>query len=256
ESLKATSNASMVPLSYEYTTLSKENQKAVTKKIEAKFNLTKKRIPGKKTQFKETRTLIATLSENGKISKIRTDLPKDTFMSYFLVYLMLKSKTGIQTGSKYEYTAIAEEKAKITEGVARVSTLEDYKGFKAYKIENRFDNQNFISYVTNKGETIGVVNPGSGVEAELVGRPKDAIGEFPVPTTVLKTLFGEVPLGTDNIVSKALKQEAFQGTTNPPGSKQFGMPAGTGLVSKPKVEHIEKPLPKVESAESISKESN
>jgi hypothetical protein len=166
----------------------------------------------------------------------------------------IRNTSGLQTGSKYEYKAIAEEKASIAAGEAKVSVMEDFKGIKAFKVENEFDGQKFNSYVTDRGETLGVINPASGVEAELVAKPNDATGSFGLPSDAVKTLFGEVPLGTNNIVSKKLKEESLKTVTEPPGSKEFGTPAGSGIVSKTgvateevktemKVEKIEKPIP-------------
>lgn len=251
ESIKGTSDASLVPINYEYITLVSENNKTTTKKIEANFRSKKNAKKNKNGKKAEIKTLVATVTQDGKVSKIENDLPEGSFMSYFLVYLMLKSKSGLQTGSKYEYKAIAEEKAAIAAGEAKVSTMEDFKGIKAFKIDNEFDGQRFVSFVTDRGETLGVINPASGVEAELVAKPNDAVGTFGTPSDTLKTLFGEVPLGTNNIVSKKLKEEALKSVTEPPGSKEFGTPAGSGVVSKPganettemTVEKIEKPIP-------------
>lgn len=256
ESIKAESDQNLSPISYEYTTLVTENNKPSTKNIQATFKiakLSKKEQDAIKKKLKkdekpptELLKMTATVNENGKKTKIIDDLPKGTFLSYFLVYLMLKSKTGIQTDSKYEYQAIAEEKPKLVDGVAIVRTEEDYMGIKSYKIENQFNNQKFISYVTDKGHVIGVVNPSQSVETQLVAKPAEATGDFNVPATVLKTLFGDVPLGVENIVSAKLHQEALKAVTEPAGLKQYGAPAGTGIQTKvpaQTVEQIEKPLP-------------
>lgn len=99
-----------------------------------------------------------------------------------------------------------------------------------------------------------MINPASGVEADLVAKPNEAVGNFGLPSETLKTLFGEVPLGTNNVVSKKLKEESLKSMTEPPGSKEFGTPAGSGIISKPtvpqqevstemKVENIEKTIP-------------
>lgn len=250
ESIKGASDAALSPLNYEYTTLVTEANKTTTKKIEATFKTKKTAKKNKNNKKVESKTLVATVTQDGKVSKIENDLPEGSFMSYFLIYLMLKSKSGLQTGSKYEYKAIAEEKATIASGEAKVSTLEDFKGIKGYKIENVFDGQKFISYVTDRGETLGVINPASGVEAELVAKPNEAVGSFGMPSEALKTLFGEVPLGTNNVVSKKLKEESLKSVTEPPGSKEFGTPAGSGVISKPvKIEQEVKPEMKVETLE-------
>lgn len=269
ESIKAVSAENLAPISYEYTTLVTENNKPTTKNIQAIFKpakLTKKELVVaqkkldilneqrkarglKPTQTKADKDILrmtATVNDSGKITKIIDDLPKTTFLSYFLVYLMLKSKSGIQTDSRYDYDAIAEEKPKLVEGVAIVRKEEEFKGIKSYKIENKFNEQNFISYVTDKGHVIGVLNPSQSIETELMAKPADATGEFNVPTTILKSLFGDVPLGVENIVSTKLHAEALKPVTEPPGSKQYGAPAGTGIQNKlpaPTVEKIEKPIP-------------
>jgi hypothetical protein len=46
----------------------------------------------------------------------------------------------------------------------------------------------------------------------------------------LKSLFGEVPLGTRNVISKALQAEAF-GADKPAG-KAVGVPGGQGVLIK------------------------
>lgn len=256
ESIKAVSDQNMSPLNYEYTTLVIDSGKQSTKKITATFKpfkLTKKEqskiqktLKSGETVPKEMLKMTATVDENGKITKVIDDLPRGTFLSYFLVYLMLKSKTGIQTDSKYDYQAIAEEKPKLVDGVAIVRNEEEHLGVKTYVVENKFSDQKFISYVTDKGHVIGVVNPSQSIETQLVAKPSEAIGEFTVPSLIMKNLFGEVPLGVTNIISAKLKEEALKPVTEPAGSKQFGAPAGQGIQSKPAeptVEKIEKPVP-------------
>jgi len=91
------------------------------------------------------------------------------------------------------------------------------------------------------------VNPSQSVETQLVAKPADATGDFNIPSTVLKTLFGDVPLGVENIISAKLHQEAMKPITEPAGSKQYGAPAGAGIQTKgpiQTVEQLEKPLPK------------
>ncbi len=277
ESIKAVSDQNLSPISFEYTTLVTENNKASTKNIQASFKVfkfsKKDQALGQKKLDKENKAklakgiavtektapseilkMTAVVNDSGKTNRIVEDLPKGTFLSYFLVYLMLKSKSGIQTDSKYEYKAIAEEKPKLVDGVAIVRKEEEFNGVKAYKIENKFSDQTFISYVTDKGQVIGVLNPSQSIETLLVAKPSEATGEFNVPTTILKNLFGDVPLGAGNIISARLQAEALKPVTEPAGSKQFGTPAGSGIQNKlpgtepntktqPTVEKIEKHMP-------------
>lgn len=266
ESIKAISDQKLTPVSYEYTTLVTENNKTVTKTIQADFKkvkLTKKERDAlqKKMDAKKAENFLkeinnraptdvlrmnATVKDAGQTTKIIDDMPPGTFLSYFLVYLMLKSNTGIQTSSRYEYTAIAEEKPKMVYATATVRNEEDFLGFKAYKIENKFNGQVFDSYVTDKGNILGIKNPPLSIESELMAKPNEAVGDFSVPASVLKSLFGDVPLGVNNIASARLQAEALKPMTEPPGSKNFGAPAGSGIQTKsqaPTIETIEKPVP-------------
>lgn len=250
ESIKAVSDQNLTPISFEYTTLVTENNKPATKNIQASFKVVKltkkeqslaqKKLPKGEKAPTEVLRMTALVNESGKPTKIIDDLPKGTFLSYFLVYLMLKSKTGIQTDSKYEYKAIAEEKPKLVDGIAVVRKEEEFNGIKAYKIENRFNDQKFISYVTDKGHVIGVLNPSQSIETQLVGKPSEATGDFNVPASILKSLFGDVPLGIENIVSARLHADALKSVTEPAGSKQFGAPADSGIQTKMPTQTIEK----------------
>ncbi len=182
ESIKAVSKQDMSPVAYSYTTLT-GNQ---TKTIDAKFDGDK---------------ISATVKEGAKISKINKALPKGTFLSYFLVYEMLKNPKGITPNTKYEYQAIAEEDGSVVKGMAFVKDLEDYNGVKAYKVLNDFKDTKFVSYVTEKGEVLGAKSPVQSVQTELVPESSMATGNFQVPTALIKTLFGDVPVGNKNVLS-------------------------------------------------------
>lgn len=190
ESLKAVADEKLVPISYEYTSVVGKT----TKTIDAKFK------GGKMT---------AVISEAGKSKTVRADIPKGTFLSTFLVYLMLKSKTGLTAETKYEYSAIAEEDATIQKGEALVQAQEVHRGFKTFRILNRFKDIKFISFVNDRGEVLSTNSPANGLTTELVAKPGEAVGAFGTPSAILKNLFKEVPLGTRNAVSKSLQAEAF-----------------------------------------------
>src|SRR5690606_26221447 len=107
ESLRAVADADLNPVSYAYTSIVGK----ATKTIDAKFT------KGKMT---------ATITENGKNKSASLTVPKGGFLSTFLVYLMLKSKSGLTAESKYDYKAIAEEDAAIQKGEAFVNKAETY----------------------------------------------------------------------------------------------------------------------------------
>lgn len=212
ESVKSVADQDLNPISYEYTAL--VGKKAKT--IDAKFSKGK---------------MNGTLTEEGPSKTIRNDLPKGTILSNFLVYLLLKSEKGLQPGQKpFSYKAIAEEDGALQDGTATIEKEEKYRGFRAFKIKNKFKNISFISYVSERGEVLSTNSPENGIATELMAKPNDAVGTFGLSTSILKRLFGEVPLGTNNLLSKAEKEEALKEPT--PGKRE-GIPGGQGIQIKP-----------------------
>jgi hypothetical protein len=207
ESLKASANADLAPLSYAYTSIFGKE----TKTIDAKFVGLK---------------MTAKVKEAGKTKTIRKDLPKGSFLSTFLVYLMLKSKEGLKTDSNYDYQAIAEEDAEVYKGQASVGKEEAYLGLKAFKVQNKFKDVLFVSFVNERGEVLGTNSVSQGISTELVANSTQATAAFPVSAGILKSLFGEVPAGKTNLISKSAKLQP----TNP--GKQEGIPQGQGIQIK------------------------
>nr|BFD64651.1 hypothetical protein BdHM001_33320 [Bdellovibrio sp. HM001]BFD68858.1 hypothetical protein HAGR004_38800 [Bdellovibrio sp. HAGR004] len=212
ESLKAYADAELTPISYEYTSLAGKDSKL----IDAKF---------------KNGNLSAVVKSNGKVSRIEKKIPKGTFLSTFLVYLMLKSKEGLKSETNYEYQAIAEEDAAIYKGQALVGKEETYNGFKAFKILNTFKDIKFLSYVNERGEVLGTNAMGQGIVTELVATPSEAIGTVPYSAAILKTLFGKVPEGDSNVVSRQRKLKANEANAPAP-TKQIGVPPGQGILLK------------------------
>lgn len=219
ESLKAYADAELTPISYEYTSLAGKDSKL----IDAKF---------------KNGNLSAVVKTNGKVSRIEKKIPKGTFLSTFLVYLMLKSKEGLKSETNYEYQAIAEEDAAIYKGQALVGKEETYNGFKAFKILNTFKDIKFLSYVNERGEVLGTNAMGQGIVTELVATPSEAIGSVPYSAAILKTLFGKVPEGDSNVVSRQKKLKANEANAPAP-TKQLGVPPGQGILLKGQQEKTE-----------------
>ncbi|WP_413559080.1 hypothetical protein [Bdellovibrio sp. HCB209] len=186
ESLKAVADAELAPISYEYTSLAGKESKT----IDAKF---------------KAGAMTAVVSINGKIQKIDKKIPKGTFLSTFLVYLMLKSKEGLRSETKYEYQAIAEEDGNIYKGQALVGKEQMFNDFKVFKILNTFKDSKFLSYVNERGEVVATNAMGTGISTELVSTPAEATNGQPYSATILKTLFSTVPAGTQNVVSQGKK---------------------------------------------------
>jgi hypothetical protein len=184
ESVKAYANEDLAPLSYQYTTLI-GNQ---TKVIDAKF---------------EKGKMFATVKDAGKVQKIIKDIPKGSFISSFLVYVMLKSPSGIKQDAKYNYQAIMEEDAALYKGAAIVKGEETFNGLKAMKVTNDIKDTKFISLINSHGEVFSTKAPAQGIATELMAQPSLATKDMNLPTGILKTLFGEVPTGQKNEIAQA-----------------------------------------------------
>ncbi|MGZ3773561.1 MAG: hypothetical protein ACXVCY_00915 [Pseudobdellovibrionaceae bacterium] len=212
ESLKALADAELGPISYEYTSLVGKEAKTV----DAKF---KKGV------------LSATVKSGGKVQRIEKKVPKGTFLSTFLIYLMLKSKEGLRPETNYEYQAIAEEDATIQKGQALVGKEEVFKGFKVFKILNTFKDAKFLSYVNERGEVLGTNALGQDIKTELVANASDATSGQSYSAGILKTLFGAVPDGTANVATRAVKLKEKESQAGP-ATKQVGVPQGQGILLK------------------------
>lgn len=211
ESLKSIATADLTPVSYEYTSVIGRNSKT----IDAKF---------------KNSTMTAIVKTNGKISRIEKKLPKGVFLSNFLVYLMLKSKEGLKSESKYEYQAIAEEDGSLQKGQALVGKEEAFNGFTVFKILNTFKDEKFLSYVNDRGEVLGTNVMSQGVSTEIVANPSEATKGQSVNSTLLAAVFSGVPKGENNVASRGKKGL----TPNPKaGGKTEGIPGGEGILIKP-----------------------
>ena len=222
ESLSAIAEADdfMTPVSYKYTGLVGKESKL--------FEVTFKK--GKTAKDKNKMTVVKIIND-GKPQTIRTDIESDVFLSTFLSYRMLRSKTGIQTQSQFKYQAVAEEDAKVESGTAKVLNEEKYKGFSAFKIENTFKSGLFVSHVTDKGEALATNVPDAKLTSELVAKPADAIGTIGLPENIVKSLFGKMPIADKNVVTQYFNTQEKSGAA--PGKTQ-GVPAGQGIMISPK----------------------
>lgn len=212
ESLKAVADSELAPISYEYTSLAGKQMKTIDVKFKG----------GK---------LTGVIKSGDAVQRLDQAVPKGTFLSTFLVYLMLKSKDGLKSETNYEYQAIAEEDGAIQKGQALVGKEEMYNGFKVFKILNTFKDSKFLSYVNERGEVLGTNALGQAISTELVANASDATAGQSYSATILKTLFGDVPAGKDNVMARAVKLKEAEAKAPPP-SKQIGMPAGQGLIDK------------------------
>ncbi len=181
ESLTTVSDADLAPVSYSYLAA----QGKVTKTIDAVFKKGK---------------MIATVNDSGKQSKIEKKIPKGTFLSSILYYLMLKSKDGLKTDSKYDFQAIAEEFADIKPGSSLVEKKMVTQGsLQLLRVKNKFAGMDYENLITDHGEAISSTVPASGINTELVKSSEEAIEGVKVSSSVLEKLFGTIPTGKVNV---------------------------------------------------------
>jgi len=181
ESLHTVSDAGLLPISYSY--IGAEGKK--TKTIDATF---KKDV------------MTAQVSEDGKKSTVTKKIKKGTFLSSILYYLMLNSKEGLKTDSKYDFEAIAEELADVKTGTARIDKKMVTQGsLQLLRVTNSFAGPDYENLITERGEAITATTPATGIETELVKNNADATEGIKVNTATLEKLFGSVPTGTINV---------------------------------------------------------
>lgn len=220
ESLKAYSTDDMKPVSYQYTTLIGKDVKIIDAKV-------------------EKNKLLASVKMGGKTEKISKELPKGSFLSSFLAYVMLRSPTGFKADTKYDFQAVAEEDGSLNPGIAMIKNQETFNGIKAYRVLNEFKGSKFISMVSDKGEVFSTKSPVQGISTELMAKPSEATAGFALPVATLRTLFGNVPTGQMNEVSKNAQKAPPPAATPTPSAKQDGIPQGAGIHIKSTPENTE-----------------
>lgn len=181
ESLVSKSNDKFHPKSYNYTAI--VDGKPVT--IDAKFT---------------DKTMKANINKDGKPQKVTKNIPKGTFMSSMLLFLILQKGVGV--GKNFSYNAIAEEDAQIMPGTVAVTSEVPYKGIKSFKLDYSFKNVKSIAYIAESGHVLYSEAPAQKVMTELVDNASAATLNFPFPKKTLKTLFGEIPTGQKNILAE------------------------------------------------------
>lgn len=205
ESLLALADENLNPISYKFTTLQGKTPKTID------------------AQFSKGR-MNATVTDGGKKSTIKLDVPQGVFLSSFLGYMILRSPTGLKSDTRFEFQAIAEEDGSLEKGIATISSREDFFGIPAFKVMNDFKNVKFISQVSEKGEVFATRVPALSIVTELTSNADEATQGHAVPSAVIKSLFGEVPRGLTNALSERAK--------NPVPGKTHGVPAGQGMQLK------------------------
>ena len=189
ESLKARSSFDLKPISYQYTSLAGGRPHIV----DASF------VNGTMT--------LSELANGKRTSKPAVKVPPGTFLSSFLGYLMLQQKEGVKVANKYSYQAIAEEDGNLYKGEAYIKAQEQNHGLNTYRILNNYKGVQFVSFMTPQGEVIATESAAQGISTELVANIQEATKGQSVNSNQLTQLFGSVPKGQDNAVSRKSQGE-------------------------------------------------
>lgn len=185
QSLKAYADDNYRPLSYESNFKSGKTFKS----INATF---------------ANNTMNASIAEgvNGrKKSTVQKKLKKGTFLSTFMAYLMLSK--GLSENIKFNYSAIAEEEAKLQTGSAVVLGKNKYKGIPTYKIRNTFAGSTYEGYLDMQGQMLATTSTQQKISFQLVKNASQATQGQSLSTKTIQALFGNIPLGkTNSLASK------------------------------------------------------
>jgi hypothetical protein len=195
ESLRAKANDKFQPVSYSYTL----TQGKTVKTIDATFKgeiMKVKIIDGKKV-----------LDQTHK-------LPKGTFLSSFLTYLMLQKKMSLNQA--FQYSAVAEEDAASYNGKALIESREAKGSFEALRILNSFKGEKFVAKVAVvkdpkdpekniRGEVLSTSSPTKSISTELVESTVATEGQI-VPNKILIDIFGNMPTGKNNLLNAEKKK--------------------------------------------------
>lgn len=180
ESLQSVSDLNLVPIRYTYLGTNGKQTKSIDAEIKN----------GKLTGL---------MLDNGKKRKLVQKISKDVFLSSALYYMMLNSKTGLKTNTKFKFSAIAEESAEIVKGTASVDKKMITVGkLQLLKTTNNFAGSEYENLLTDRGEVYSATTPSTDIKTILVKESREAVEDIKVPNGVLEKLFGEVPAGKIN----------------------------------------------------------
>lgn len=205
ESLKAKANDKFQPVSYNYTLA----QGKTLKTIDATFKgevMTVKIIDGKQVHDQKHK------------------LPKGTFLSSFLTYLMLQKRMKLDQA--FQYSAVAEEDAASYNGKALIESKEGKTSYEVLRILNSFKGEKFVAKVAVvkdpkeadkylRGEVLGTGSPTKNITTELVESSRATENQI-VPNKVLIDIFGNMPTGKTNL----LTAEKSKAAEKPPEKKE------------------------------------
>lgn len=187
-----------------------ESYKAVSDQLLLPLSLSYLAVDGKKTKTIEVKIkdlkMTGLVVEDGKKIKINTTVPKGSFFSSALYYLMLQSKDGLKTDTKFDYIGITEEGPVAIDGTVSVDKKMATVGSQQLlKITNRFAGSDYENLVTSRGEVVTANTPATQIESELVKTPAEALEGIKISKGTLEKIFGKLPEGKHNYLHAKTK---------------------------------------------------
>jgi hypothetical protein len=155
--------------------------------------------------FRKERMEIVRGDGTNKVKKELYKIPADTVLSTFAGMMMLNK--GIKVGKKFPYSAVAEEEGNSYAGESVVKNEEKFAGISVYRVENKFKGDNYISFVTATGETVGTIVKEKKLTLVLVSKPSDATQGLPFPNKSIILTFGDIPAGKVNALNRKPSSE-------------------------------------------------
>ena len=186
ESLVAEASQDLRPIKYTFTTFSDTHSKTV----EAQFT---------------NEVMTVTIMEGEKKTSLQKRIPEGTFLSSFLIYLILQNKLTVK--SSYQYMAISERDASLFTGKITIPEETSVNGLKAFKVINAFQEVTGTQYITPSG--ILLKREASGLTLERAENIIDIMIPMNPPLHQLNMLFsGKLPEGT-NVLESPVKKNPF-----------------------------------------------
>lgn len=186
ESLVAEAAENLRPIQYTFTTYSDSHSKTV------------------EAQFTE-QVMTVTITEGERKTSFQKRIPEGTFLSSFLIYLIVQNKLAVN--SNYQYVAILEREASLSNGRATVPEETTLNESKAFKVVNTFEETNDVQYITSSG--ILLKREGADLTYERAQNIMDIMTPMNPPLHQLNMLFsGKLPEGA-NILDSPVKKNPF-----------------------------------------------
>lgn len=178
ESLKAVAASDMGPISYEYTSKAGDQIKVIDASFKADL-------------------MTLNIFDGTKKTQQTKRIKKGTFLSQFLIYLILSQKDGLKVGKDFKYNAIAEEEGVAYIGSVLVKNKEPVRGRDAFRLLNEFKGEKYFTWVNPRGETLLVRQPDRNIDVRFAETQAEATEGLTVNSKDLALLFGKIPGDTE-----------------------------------------------------------